>query len=70
MDVARNGDVSYHEFLQFMLVAMGKVDEKTLYRLEEVFNRLDKNDDGTLAVSDLIEVTYGKSNREINVALL
>jgi len=53
MDTNRSGDVSFEEFLSFMLVAMHKVDQDTVDGLRDVFSGLDINRSGTIMKEDL-----------------
>lgn len=53
MDTDRSGDVSFDEFLSFMLVAMQKVDQDTVDGLREVFSGLDTNGSGSIMKEDL-----------------
>lgn len=60
MDADRDGRVSRAEFLEFMLVAMNKVDQELLDELKEHFQRLDKDNSGSLNRADLISVAKEK----------
>lgn len=53
MDKDRSGDVSFDEFLSFMLVAMHKVDQETVDGLRVVFSSFDTNRKGTIKKEDL-----------------
>jgi hypothetical protein len=53
MDVNKDGEVCWGEFLSFMLVAMQKVDENDVAQLREVFDRLDVTKTGFLDKNDL-----------------
>lgn len=53
MDTDKSGDVSFDEFLSFMLVAMQKVDQDTVDVLRTVFSSLDTNRSGTIMKQDL-----------------
>lgn len=59
MDIGGDGKVNKDEFLIFMLVAMGKVNEESIEEIMELFDHLDKDDDGCLGVSDIIARAYG-----------
>ena len=54
MDEDGDGQVTQVEFLEFMLVAMNKVDQETLQNLRVYFRRLDADGTGTLSKEDLI----------------
>lgn len=54
MDEDGDGEVTRVEFLEFMLVAMNKVDQDTLQNLRVFFRRLDTDGTGTLSKEDLI----------------
>ena len=60
MDSDGSGDVTKAEFITFMLVAMNKVDSELVDKLGDVFNRLDKDDSGTLDKEDLVMVAKQK----------
>ena len=53
MDEDGDGVVTQIEFLEFMLVAMNKVDKETLVELREHFEHLDADGTGTLTKEDL-----------------
>jgi len=53
MDTDKSGDVSFDEFLSFMLVAMQKVDQDTVDGLREVFSGFDTNGSGSIMKEDL-----------------
>lgn len=59
MDFAGDGKVHREEFLIFMLVAMGKVDEGSIVEIMELFEKLDRDGDQTLEVSDIMASLYG-----------
>lgn len=48
------GYVTENDFLKAMLVALGKVTEEDLQRIEERFVQLDVNGDRTLSIEDLV----------------
>jgi len=60
MDTDGDGDVTRAEFLEFMLVAMGKVDKDFIDELRASFSRLDKDNNGTLSRDDLIDAARRK----------
>jgi Ca2+-binding EF-hand superfamily protein len=47
MDLNGDGKVAWFEFLEFMLVAMKKVDPELLDELRAYFDRLDVDNNGT-----------------------
>jgi hypothetical protein len=53
MDADGNGTVSRLEYITFMLQSMGVVDTELLTELNEQFDALDVNKDGSLGVEDL-----------------
>mmetsp|Transcript_17461 Transcript_17461/g.25806 ORF Transcript_17461/g.25806 Transcript_17461/m.25806 type:complete len:397 (-) Transcript_17461:37-1227(-) len=53
MDMDKNGNVCYGEFLHYMLLAMQKVDEEDLLHIKEVFDKLDITKEGNLSKKDL-----------------
>jgi potassium channel subfamily K, other eukaryote len=54
MDADGNGIVTRAEFIEFMLVAMNKVDKSLMDELRAHFNRLDADGTGSLSKEDLI----------------
>ena len=54
MDANKDGDVCFAEFLEFMLIAMDKVDKQLIDELRTSFNSLDKDGNGTINKHDLI----------------
>ena len=55
MDVNGHGHISHAEFLEFMLVAMNKVDKEFIEELHHHFTQLDVDGTGVLSKGDLIE---------------
>jgi len=43
-----------------MLVAMGKVSPEEIQKMEELYQRLDAESEGTLKVEDLFTMAYGE----------
>jgi hypothetical protein len=60
MDVNGDGKVSWAEFLEFMLIAMKKVDAELIEELQEYFGRLDVCGTGELSREDLIALARKK----------
>jgi hypothetical protein len=58
MDLGGDGTVNPEEFLIFMLVNMGKVDEKSIQQIQALFRDLDKDGNGYLDAQDLLLMTY------------
>ena len=54
LDVNDDGKVCEVDFITFMLVAMGKVDRKTMKDVQHLFHALDAGKDGYLQKEDLI----------------
>ena len=54
MDSDGDGNVDFCEFLEFMLVAMKKVDEDLMWELRYQFDSLDVDDTGVLSKENLI----------------
>lgn len=54
MDTHGTGDVSFDEFLSYVLVAMHKVDQETINELRAVFESRDMNGSGTIMREDLV----------------
>jgi Ca2+-binding EF-hand superfamily protein len=61
MDVEGNGAVSYTEFLEFMLVTMGKVEMSDIKELEQLYKKLDTDDSKSLNIQDLVTTANGRS---------
>jgi Ion channel len=71
MDENGDGQVSQLEFLRFMLVALNKVDERTLLNLQLYFERLDVDKTGTLNKQDIIANAKAKlrqTNRKLELS--
>jgi potassium channel subfamily K len=60
MDVNGDGVVTRAEFLDFLLVAMDKIDEDLVLELRAYFEKLDIHGKGELSRDDLIEVAKRK----------
>eukprot|EP00592_Proboscia_alata_P027486 CAMPEP_0194451036 /NCGR_PEP_ID=MMETSP0176-20130528/131073_1 /TAXON_ID=216777 /ORGANISM="Proboscia alata, Strain PI-D3" /LENGTH=250 /DNA_ID=CAMNT_0039278423 /DNA_START=711 /DNA_END=1463 /DNA_ORIENTATION=- len=54
MDTDNSGEVSFNEFLTFMLVTMQKVEQDTVDELKVVFTGLNLDGSGTIKKDDLI----------------
>jgi len=67
MDADQNGDVSFGEFLSFILTAMEKVNESDIDDLKALFDRLDVNGDGKLNRDDLQGYRKQKGSRRLMV---
>ena len=59
MDIEDAGQVGYDEFLVFLLVAMGKVSPEDIQQMEELYQRLDAENDGCINIEDLFTMAYG-----------
>ena len=55
MDVDGDGQVTRAEFLEFMLIAMNRIDKDLMNELRDHFDRLDVDGTGTLSREDLVE---------------
>lgn len=60
LDVNDDGKVDELDFITFMLVAMQKVDRKTMKDLQRIFHALDAGKDGFLQKEDLITLRKRK----------
>ena len=60
MDEDGDGEVTYAEFLEFMLLAMDKVDKELINELREHFNRWDATHSGELSKQDLVAAARRK----------
>lgn len=60
LDIDDDGKVNEMDFVTFMLVAMQKVDKKTMTDLKKVFHALDVGKDGYIQKEDLITLRQRK----------
>ena len=60
MDADGDGNVDWSEFLEFMLVAMNKIDEDLLWEMRYQFDSLDVDDTGVLSKQNLIQMARRK----------
>jgi hypothetical protein len=60
MDTTNDGQVSWSQFLEFMLIAMHKIDYELLDDLQLYFRRLDAAGTGFLSTEDLVEMARRK----------
>ena len=60
MDADGDGVVTRAEFLEFMLVAMNKIDEDLVQELRRNFDRLDADGTGQLSRQDLVQAARQK----------
>ena len=60
MDEDGDGNVTQAEWLEFMLVAMDKVDKELIQELKGHFHRLDEDGTGTLSREDLVAAARRK----------
>jgi hypothetical protein len=71
MDSDDDGNVSRADFLEFMLLAMSKVDKSLLEELRAHFDRLDADRSGLLSKDDLIAIArrrLKKPSRKLELA--
>lgn len=61
MDIEGDSNVGYDEFMVFMLVAMGKVTPEDIQSLEELYQRIDADNDGAIKLEDLFAIAYGET---------
>lgn len=55
MDTNADGLVERSEFLAYMLVALNKVEKEDLDEIHELFDRLDKDGNGSLTKDDVVQ---------------
>jgi hypothetical protein len=60
MDLDGDGEVTRAEFLEFMLVSMGKVEKEFIEEMRQYFAKLDTDGTGALSKGDLIENARSK----------
>lgn len=60
MDADGDGVVTRLEYIEFMLLSMGRVDKPILERLHKMFDRLDADGSGTLEPDDLMLISNRK----------
>jgi Ion channel/EF hand len=60
MDRDGDGTVTRAEFLEFMLIAMNKIDQQLVEELRKHFDRLDIDGTGELTKNDLIQAARAK----------
>jgi hypothetical protein len=60
MDDNQDGHVTRAEFLEFMLVAMNKIDESLVQELRQHFDQLDYDGTGDLTRDDLVTAARRK----------
>ena len=60
LDENEDGKVCELDFIKFMLVAMQKVDRRTIKDLHNLFHALDAGKDGYIQKEDLIELRLRK----------
>ena len=66
MDTDGDGEVDILEFVEFMLLALEKVDKGTIDQKKKQFRRLDVDQSGTLEKSDLVQLAKQSSARTIS----
>jgi len=54
-----DGVVTYDEFLIFMLISMGKVQNEDMKLYKKLYDELDRDNDGKLTKNDLFDLAYG-----------
>ena len=68
MDTDNDGKVDKAEFLRFMLVTLQRVEEDEIKTLMDLFNKLDKDKNGTLSAADLKENAGRRLRESIGVS--
>lgn len=59
--------VGYGEFLSFIMVAMGKVEEDEVEEIHTLFKSLDVDDNGFLEKSDILKLTTGERSEAMQL---
>ena len=57
MDTNQDGRVEKSEFLAYMLIALNKVEKEDLDEINELFDRLDKDQNGSLTKDDVVQTS-------------
>ena len=65
MDTDHDGKVDMVEFLEFMLLALEKVDKDTLEQIKKQFRRLDIDQSGALEKADLVQLARKTTKRRL-----
>ena len=63
IDVDGGGSVDRNEFLEYMLVKTGKVEEQDLESVRQLFASLDRDGSGTIDEADMLAATSAKGGR-------
>ena len=63
MDIDESGDVDLLEFVEFMLISLGKVDRELLEQIKCRFKKLDVDKSGNLTKEDLILLAQKRMDR-------
>ena len=63
MDIDESGEVDLMEFVEFMLISLGKVDRELLEQIKSRFKKLDVDKSGNLTRDDLIQLAQKRMDR-------
>ena len=63
MDIDESGEVDLMEFVEFMLISLGKVDRELLEQIKSRFKKLDVDKSGNLTKEDLILLAQKRMDR-------
>jgi|AntRauTorckE5430_2_1112549.scaffolds.fasta_scaffold44844_1 Ca2+-binding EF-hand superfamily protein len=59
MDFGGDGEVNSEEFMVFMLVTLGKVDQEDIEEIQALFHKLDVDNGGCLNMEDICLKAFG-----------
>lgn len=64
MDLTKDGKVTEHEFVVYMLMALQKIEEEDIQSIQKLFKELDQTGNGYLDQRDLYERQYSSGDSE------